>query len=188
MPAGASTHPHTDCCSSPHSSRLCHTPTAPPPDIHCIARSCPPVKARQFPGRPSAPSQSSSKFRGAQRGLRQNENPSNPSKSVKSQTPFGPLLPPYEEMRYQLSLTLLPGRTHRHRVCSTHLTSSHHSTTLPDRALPSSGFSLRNSRAHKHLVLHTDPFMLYTCTPVSNCKSAKWRFRLHALPLQAPLL
>ena len=114
MPAGASTHPHTDCCSSPHSSRLCHTSTAHPPR-HPLSPSsrhplvvvrrrrplcaelalAPPVKARQFPGWPSAPRQSSSKFRGA-RGLRQN--PSNPSKSVKSQTPFGPLalLSPYE--------------------------------------------------------------------------------------------
>ena len=86
--AGASTHPHTDCCSSPHTSHLYHTPTARPPDIHCLARPRPrPVNARQFPGRPSAPSQSSSKFRGAR---------APPSKSIQISDPVRALLdPPY---------------------------------------------------------------------------------------------
>ena len=105
-PPSAHAHAPTECSSVPRSSHLCHAPTPPqitpsPPPRRPLLQPrrlrCPrprgqiPVKVCQIPGRPSAPGQSAPKSRGARGLLSMRQNP---SKSVKSRTPLGPLLPP----------------------------------------------------------------------------------------------
>ena len=105
-PPSAHAHAPTECSSVPRSSHLCHAPTPPqitpsPPPRRPLLQPrrlrCPrprgqiPVKVCQIPGRPSAPGQSAPKSRGARGLLSMRQNP---SKSVKSRTPLGPLLSP----------------------------------------------------------------------------------------------
>ena len=102
MPAGASTHPHTDCCSSPHSSRLCHTPTARPPRHPRSPSSRHPLVRRRRPL--SSPSAPPSKRVNSPAGPRPLVNPRQssaahgapPSKSIQISDPVRALLdPPY---------------------------------------------------------------------------------------------